>query len=90
MDGHLIIGLLMFKHVLVSFNFATGFRFVRTLLCGVVVFSKSYMYQSYSGWNMLNIFPYLKKMIKTSLSLWVVVVRMDIVYGKCEAQKRPI
>jgi len=21
------------------------------------------MYQSYSGWNMLNIFPYLKKMI---------------------------
>ena len=52
-DGHLIIGLFMFKHVLISLVFATLFRFCSDALCGMVVFSNS-------SWNMLDIFPYLK------------------------------
>ena len=39
MDGHLVIELPVFKHILVSLFFATRFRFFSDMLCGVVVFS---------------------------------------------------
>ena len=45
MDDHLVIGLLVFKHVLVFF-FYFSVSFLSDALCGVVVFSNSYMYQS--------------------------------------------
>ena len=45
MDGHLVIGLPVFKHVLVSL-FCYSVSFLSDALCGVVVFSNSYMYQS--------------------------------------------
>ena len=61
MDGHLVIGLLVFKHVLVSLIFATRFRFFRTRCVVWLCFRTVICINRYKGWNMLNLLPYLKK-----------------------------
>jgi len=61
MDRHLLIGLLVFKHGLVSLIFATRLCFFWTR-CGVWLCSWTVIcINRYRGWNMLNIFSYLKK-----------------------------
>ena len=61
MVGHLITGLIVFKHVLFSLNFATWFRFFGTRCMVWSCFRIVISINRYRDWNMINIFPYLKK-----------------------------
>ena len=63
MDGLLLIGLLMFKHVLILLLLFC-FVFVQTLCTVWLCFRTTICINRYSGWNILNIFLYLKKKLK--------------------------
>ena len=60
MDGHLVIGLLIFKHVLILLLLLC-FVFVQTHCAVWLYFRTAICINRYNGWNILNIFLYLKK-----------------------------